>query len=292
MMSRLLANMDDWNQFWFSARAPGAIAMVRMLIGAIAAIQFAMYLFAGANWLGANGWFDQDAGLYFVGNDVQGTGSQYRWSILYAVPGLVPVVAIVGLIGSLATLLGLGSRLAPLVAWIALTQFHHRAPFLVSTHEPLLGATLAYLLVDTGRLNWTLRPGICSGSSRISANISLQLIRTHFWIWVGFSLSSMLANSSWWNGEACWLLIQSGHGWIPLSDGWQWVAHLFTHGVIGSQFGILVATTHPQLRWLGRWFLYFFLMCIVLFLGDWLYAAVLLATSTAIWPLGAVGSRL
>ena len=113
-----------------------------------------------------------------------------------------------GLMASLAAMAGVGSRVSTLIVWFCLSNFHHRAPLLTLLYEPLLVAMFAYLTIDPGRNSWS-RPGLFGGPDRITSNVATQLICCHLWIWIAFSVASMLSSPLWWNGEAGWLLLQT-----------------------------------------------------------------------------------
>ncbi len=285
MNSQWRATTKWWIEFWFIPQDPRPLSVVRISAGLVAILHFAALLISGNEWLGPNGCLNVDASRYLIGNETEGTGSVYRWSLLYWYPGSVSFFAGLGLIASAATIAGIGSRLSPLIAWFCLSTFHHRAPLLTTLHEPLLAATMAYLVIDTGRTIWTLRPGFSSGDPRTSVNIVLQLIRCHFWIWIAFSLSNMLANPIWWNGEAGWQLIQQSRGLLHLSEGWQWLGQALTHLVIATQATVLFCMTQSVLHWLGRRMTYLFLFAMLLLLADWMYASVLIVASFAVWPV-------
>ncbi len=274
-----------WNAIWFTPKPPESLWKVRIACGLIATIHFLALLVFGSEWLGPNGWLNVEAGRFLIGDGVDGTGSLYRWSILYWFPHALSLVVGVGLLASIATAAGLGARVSPLLAWFCMSTVHHRVPILTTIYEPLLVAMLAYLAIDPGRLTWTIRPGLASGQARISINIVLQLIRCHLWIWIAFSLSSMLAFPIWWNGEAGWLLTQEKRGWLYLNEGWQWIGQLITHALIATQAALLFCMIQAMCDWMSRWFLYFFLLSVLLLLGDWMYASVLFAASLAVWPL-------
>ena len=92
----------------------------------------------------------------------------------------------------------------------------------------------------------------------------------------------MLASPLWWNGEAGWLLIQQGKGWLHLSQGWEWLGQLLTHLTIAVQIAILSCMLRRDWNRYGRWMLYLFVASMLLLLGDWMYASVLLAASLAL----------
>ncbi len=274
-----------WNSVWFTPKNPESLSMVRIACGLIATSHFLGLMVYGSDWIGPNGWLNVEAGRFLIGDGVDGTGSVYRWSILYWFPQTLSMVVGVGMFASIATAAGLGARISPLLAWFCMSTVHHRAPLLTTVYEPLLVAMLAYLTIDPGRLAWTIRPGLVGGQARISVNIVLQLIRCHFWFWIAFSLSSMLANPIWWNGEAGWLLIQQKRGWLQLPEAWKWIAQLMTHMVIATQAVVLYCMIQNACNWLGRWIVYLFIFGMLLLLGDWMYASVLFAASLAIWPI-------
>jgi hypothetical protein len=261
------------------------LANTRIVCGLIASLHFLFLLWTGNDWFGATGWFDVEAGRYLIGHTIEGTGSFYRWSFLYGTPEAVSAMAGIGLLAGLAMAAGLGARISPMLAWFCATTFHHRAPLLTQVYEPLLVSLLAYLMIDTGRLRWTFRPGWSDGNTRIGANIVSQLIRIHLWIWIAFSLACMLSNSIWWNGEAGWLLIREGRGGLRLDGNWQWLGQLLTHLVVLSHVAILFCMLHNSSLWLGRWVFYVLILAMLLLLGDWMYASVLLAASLIVWPI-------
>jgi hypothetical protein len=202
MSSTRQLGLRKWMDFWFLPRDPHSLSTVRVGAGLVAILHFVALLMEGQDWLGPMGWLDVDSSRYLIGDDVDGTGSRYRWSLLYRYPECVNWVVGLGIFASAAAVAGIGSRIAPLTVWFCLCTFHHRAPLVTLVYEPLLVATMAYLTIDTGRTAWTLRPGFTSGKERVSVNIAVQLLFCHLLIWIAFSLSSMLANPVWWNGEA------------------------------------------------------------------------------------------
>ncbi len=266
---------------WFVPLSPKTISIIRIVCGLIAAIHFLLLLASGTTWLGPQGWLNMESGRFLIGESVPGTGSFYRWSILFWYPEAIFWVAGAGLLASLAAIAGLGSRVSTFIVWLCLGTFHHRAPLLTPLHEPLLVAMFAYLTIDPGRNSWS-RPGLSSGTDRISSNVATQLIIFHLWIWIAFSLASMLASPLWWNGEAGWLLLKQGRGWLHLAQGWEWLGQLLTHLTIATQIAVLCCMLRTDWHWLSRWLLYLFVLCMLLQLGDWLYASVLLAASLSL----------
>ena len=265
---------------WFVPGSPRTLSIIRVFCGLIAALHFSLLIANGSSWFGPHGWLNVDSSRFLIGESIPGTGSFYRWSILFWFPEATSWVAGVGLLASCAAIAGIGARLPIVMVWLCLGTFHHRAPLLTLLYEPLLLAMFAYLVIDPGRSSW-LHPGLSNGPDRITANVATQLIRWHLWIWIGFSLTCMLASPLWWNGEAGWLLIRQGKGYLNLTEGWEWFGQLLTHLIIATQIAFLCLALHAKLDWLSRWMLYLFIASVLLLLGDWMYASVLIAASLA-----------
>jgi hypothetical protein len=291
MMNSMRELARLWNQFWFVPAGAERVALCRIAIGAVASLQFIGYLAFGGEWFGVDGWFDRDAGLYFIGAEVPGTGSEYRWSFLYTAPRLLTLIAGAGLIASIAMLLGIGSRLSPVIAWLALIQFHHRAPLLVATYEPLLSAMLAYMVVDTGRVAWTFKPGWYSGPPRISANLALRLVQCHLWFWIAFSSAHLLSNPAWWNGSAIGALIESGASVFAFEDRSHWLLQAATHCMWILPIVCAIGIVHPDSRSMARIPYHLWLVGIAALWGEVMYAICLFAFGMAIWPIG-ISDRL
>jgi hypothetical protein len=198
---------------------------------------------------------------------------------------MAPAVAAIGFLASFALLLGIGSRIASIVAWLAVCTFHHRAPLLMDPHDILLAAALAYLMIDTGNVRWSIRPALVSGGPRLTCNLVIRLFQCHFWIWIAFSLASMLSFPVWWNGQAASVLVQDHHGWLSLPTDWHVIGQALTHFVVVLHVAILICMLQPACDWLGRWMLYALLTCMLLLIGDWMYAATLFGFSLTVWPI-------
>ena len=137
---------------WFVAGSPKKTSLIRIICGFIAAIHFLLSFANGTHWFGPYGWLNVEAGRFLIGDSVPGTGSFYRWSLLFWYPQSSSWVAGAGLLASLAAIAGMGSRAATLTVWFCLGTFQNRAPLLSLLHEPLLVAMFAYLTIDPAEI--------------------------------------------------------------------------------------------------------------------------------------------
>lgn len=206
-----------WNEFWFSPVSLASMSWVRQLFALSIAFQFVSYFFWVPQWLSGDGWLGSQAGRYLIGQGMPDTGSQYRWSILYFLtsPLAGQAVCVIGFLASVLMFLGLGHRIAPILAWACMMMVHHRAPWLTMPSEILMSAGLFYLAIEPGG-SLLPKPSLKGSADRYSvlANIALRCLQIHWILWVGLSLASMLQQPVWWTGEAIGLLSEQGSGWL------------------------------------------------------------------------------
>lgn len=279
-----------WDRYWFTAAPSRAVSMLRVAIAFVAVLHFVSFFTWVPQWLSGDGWFDMNMGRFIIGEGEPDRGSVYRWSILFWAPQpwVGFLVCAIGLVSSLAALLGLGARVAPLVAWACMLTIHHRAPWLSMPGEILLTASLFYLIIDPGRTQWTLRPGLDDAKERITANLALRCSQIHLLIWLMFSWISMLQYAVWWNGSAVSLLsrqIESWYGQIPENSQFGQASTL---AILSLQIGAIFFLMHRSLAAVGLICLIGFAGTVAIFAGDWLYALTLIAMGTsfliATWP--------
>jgi hypothetical protein len=267
--SRVHALESVWADFWFSPWNPGIIRLTRSLVGAISFLLFISYSLIGNKWFTDQGWLDSSAGLFLVGNGLDETGAEFRMTPFYEYPNLVVPIAMVGMVASAAILFGRFASIAALVAFVCLMFFHHRAPLLVTKSEPLVSAFLLYLALIPTIINHPQRGYL--------ATVGIRLIQIHFVIWIGFSLSLMLANEGWWTGESVRRLLEDRQGLIPASWGVPIVAECLASIAMISQAAFLACVLRPSWRQYGFWAMLVFAMSVLIVTADWMYAMIMLA---------------
>lgn len=267
--SRILALESEWAAFWFSPNNPKFIQLTRSFLGCVSFLLFVSYSLIGNNWFTDQGWFDSSAGLFLVGNGVANTGAEFRITPFFTNPNLLLPVSIMGGVASVAIILGRLSSVAALVAFFCLMFFHHRAPLLVTKSEPLVSAFLLYLAIVPTTINHPQRGYL--------ATVGLRLIQIHFVIWIGFSLSLMLANEGWWTGESVRRLLEDRQGLIPASWGSPIVAESLSIAVLLSQIAFLACVLRPSWRQYGFWAMLVFAISVLIVTADWMYAMTILA---------------
>jgi hypothetical protein len=199
----------SWNRFWFTPRRADTLGVLRVLAGVMALYAVATYAPDLERWFGAGGMLPVDMvrSLY-----------EHHWSMLDIVPPrlLWPAYATSLAVIALFTL-GVGGRLAAVLAAAATLSFFSRAPLVTGEFEPILAMLLVYLSIgrasDAYSLPAFLRHRSAPPGSSLqppgspSNSISLRLIQLHLAIVHLMMGCAQLAapESAWWNGEGMWL---------------------------------------------------------------------------------------
>ncbi|MFM8215923.1 MAG: hypothetical protein ACKN82_14955, partial [Pirellula sp.] len=141
-----------WTRFWFHPVAKSSANPVRQLLSLLVGLLSLISMFWVPEWLSADGWLGLDAGRYFIGDGMPGTGSDYRWSLLFrwSTPSVATGICVIGLVASVLMFTGVAGRWAVLGAWACLITIHHRAPWLTLPSEVLASAALLYLAIEPG----------------------------------------------------------------------------------------------------------------------------------------------
>lgn len=284
--------MTEWNRFWFRTDFEIHARAIRLGLGVATFATFLAHLLFANDWLGIEGWLNPTAGLYLVGQGIEGTGAEFRWSLFYSYPALLNPACWAGITASIAIGIGLAPRLAAAVAIAILVMLHHRAPLLIGRGEPLLVPLLLYsLLLPTKGSLFGSPPK--ADPRRVTpmwrcelATLGVRLMQVHFLIWILFSVTCMLGNEGWWTGEAVRQLLVDGQGWIPVSWATVTLAEYLAHLVIQIQLAFLIAMMFPAYRMVGFVLLALFLVAALLVIGDWQYVIILAGASIPFWIEG------
>lgn len=288
--------LAEWNRFWFRTDLTIPHQAIRLGLGIAALAAFAAHILFANDWLGTEGWLNPTAGLYLVGQGIEGTGAEFRWSLFYAYPALLIPACWIGVAASIAIGLGLAPRIAAVVAIAILVMLHHRAPLLIGRGEPLLVPFLLYSLLLPVR--GTVFPSRTKSSEQVAvplwrcelATFGFRLMQVHFVLWILFSFTSMLGTEGWWTGEAVRQLLVDGQGWLPVSSATVTLAEYIAHVVILVQLLFLFTILHPAYRSLGFIAFFLFLAAALLVIGDWQYVIILAGLSIPLWFEGRICS--
>jgi hypothetical protein len=283
-----------WNRFWFSARDPYTLCILRILVGLLGIFYLVSHTADLVDWFSGDGILPTETARRLAGAEQSRYFFRYSYLFFANTAAELYALHVIGLVVFVAFAAGLWTRVTSVLAVIVALSYVHRAPMITGQFEPVLTMLLVYLcLAPTGRYlsidSWRRRrssqttDATADNDNRsVMANIATRLIQVHlaaFYLMIGLN---MLSADTWWTGEAMWWLIArsesrlvdlTGIGRYPL------LTNLWTHLVVAYQFafGLLIwpRILRPLLLMLGL------LVWIPLGLvtGLLAYAAIMLAAS-------------
>ena len=158
LLVRYLTNVSkitvhQWNCFWFATRPTFDIGITRVAIGFLAAIYAAGWCFDLYGWTQPDGKLNDSVTRFLIGDQIEGTGSIGRVSLLYQLESkwMVQSYLIVTSLFSIALALGIGGRAIAVVTWILTLGIVHRVPMLQGSGDLLFVGIMGYLAIDPGK---------------------------------------------------------------------------------------------------------------------------------------------
>jgi hypothetical protein len=170
-------------------------------------------------------------------------------------------------------LLGVGTRVSSVLAWVVALCYIHRAPASLFGMDTMLAILLLYLMIgpagatlSVDRLvsDWRRRRRGMSPAdppASVSANVAIRLLQVHFCIIYFASGTAKLQGAAWWNGTAIWQTL-SNYEFAPARfeaftallralthNRWLW--ELFHEG--GAALTLALEVGLPFLIWYPRW---------------------------------------
>jgi len=235
-----------WDRFWFAPAAVRPLAVVRILTGVLGLLLAWSYADDLLIWFGPDGTIPSDVAAAW--RPPWGVSLYDVATTATAVRGLFAVT----LAAFAALTVGLGSRLAAVLAAVLWASLMHRGPMLAGPADDCLSVLL-----------WCLAVGPCGGDLSVDrllagrairgrpapnpwARLSLGLLHVYASAITVAALLAQLKGDAWWNGTAAWWLASRAGG-VDLRDaylGSEYLMNLVTHAIV--VFEILFAA--------GIWF--------------------------------------
>ncbi len=277
-----------WDQFWFASRPTFDVGIARVAFGILAATYAASWCIDLYDWVDANGILNSSVTRYLIGDQMQGTGSIGRISLLYSFESkwFVQCYLIATILCSLAMAFGIGGRVMVAAVGILTLGIVHRVPMLQGAGDLLFTGIIGYLVIDPGKTKNWWRIGVDDRIERWSSNLAVRLMQCHVLIWLLVSLVSHLAEPMWWSGSAAWWLASAQLSpWYTqayLSDKPYLInalshvfilVHLVTIGLLLKRNGRPLAILAMIFMAMGIW----------LMAGDWFYSLALVLCTSPFW---------
>ncbi len=277
----------SWNAFWFTSLERTGIARVRKAFAICLCLWFVACWFWVPQWLSQDGWLGTQAGRYLIGVDRVGTGSEYRWSILYgwATQSVAAGLCVAGMVSCILMFLGIAGRLGVLSVWVCMMMVHHRAPWLTLPAEVLASAALLYLTIDPGLpLLSKLTGNNESNDQSVLANVAMRCLQVHWLIWLVFSLASMLSHTQWWDGTALAILSEQASLGLGKLSRVGWVSQVGSLLFLGFHALTIVFLVRRGLRPIGFLLIGLIGLSHAFFVGDWMFCGVAWCYAMAFLP--------
>ena len=243
-----------WDTFWFSSTLNTVNTTVRIALGLVMCLQFLLHCQWVPNWLTGNGWLNESVGRYLIGQGMEGTGSEYRWSLLYVLGsnGVTWGVCLAGLLASVLMVIGYGGRAVVLLVWVFAMMIHQRSPWLTLPAETLQIAALLYLAIEPGVNRFAASRASKTGGNLgpqeepsateygVLSNLAMRCMQVHWILWLVLAATSMLSQVAWWNGTAAAVLSEQGAGMMGVLTRSSLWGQLATMGLLAVHFSTAI----------------------------------------------------
>jgi hypothetical protein len=281
---------EAWNRFWFTPSSPYLLARLRIAVGLLAAVYFALWSTHIGQTLSAEG-LVPPVTIAEVLRVRSGETRQYHVSPLFFVDSpqvLTAYCAASGLV-CLAFASGVLTRVSGMIALLLVLSLVHRAPAFTGPAETLLVYLLLYLVIAPSGAALSIDARRSAGSPQPDwlATVGLRLIQVHTAGFVALLACSMLAAATWWDGTALWNLESQTlsrpvdlawlRGWPKLMNGWM---HLFV--LTNALFPVLI--WNRLLRPLVLTVAAAMWVLMLPITGQWLYVAAVVVAMCSFWP--------
>jgi hypothetical protein len=224
--------LDIWIEFWLRPAHARVAAQLRVALGCVGLFIVGMHWWNWSGLISTGGFLDRDSTLTLL------TGrTRFRLSPLFFTDAawFVNTYFATLFISIVVVIVGIGQRIAPVIAWLLFLGLMHRLPSLQSLADPLMSAGLMYLIIDPGKLSHPLRPGFCDDEQRSTTRLAARLTQLHIGLWMLAALMSHLSGVIWWNGQAVWFLTAADQSYVTtltqLAES-PWIGEALTHGII------------------------------------------------------------
>jgi len=250
--------VTGWNRFWFTPEDPATLSVIRILAGGMLFYTHLVWSRGLEDFFSATSWISPEAALEMHGDNYP---ISYFW--LINSPAGLWAVHIVALAAMLCLTLGLFTRPAAIVSWIAAISYVNRVPLAQFGLDQLNTMLCLYLIVgpsgacysldrwrekrNAQQKGWAIPPVRPS----VSANIAIRLMQFHMCVIYFAAGLGKAQGESWWSGTAMWwalgnLEYQSMDlTWIA---AWPLLTSLLTHATVFWELTFPVFVWNPKLR--------------------------------------------
>ena len=246
MMRNLMKPIADWgrgvagawDRFWFAPEEPHALALIRILGGAMLFYTHLVWAIDLEAFLGPNAWVTADTARFLN----QGpTGNSYAWSYLYYIesPALLWTVHLAALVVFAMLTAGLFTRVTSILSFIITISYCHRLTPALFGLDQVNSLIATYLMVGHCGAVYSLDRWRANRSGRVepigptvSTNVAIRLIQLHMCVIYLFGGIGKMRGETWWDGRALWFAFANLE-YQSIDMTWMvhlpWLVSLLTH---------------------------------------------------------------
>lgn len=263
--------VSEWDRFWFSAREPHTLCLLRILSGGLMFYTHLVWSYDLLTFIGPHGWAPSK-----VSHEVfihWGRTYSYAWTHFDWLPAnsaVIWIAHVLALIVFALFTLGYKTRIMAVLACFLTISYSHRFSMLQYGLDQVNGMMALYLMLSPcgehysidawlrGRNEAEARP-----KQFVMVNLATRLLQIHLCIVYLFSGIEKMKGPAWWDGSAVWEAIAS---YQYQSLNVTWLAHMPIVLAFMTHLTVFWEAFYPALIWpkATRWFA---LSCAVLIHG-------------------------
>lgn len=201
-----------WERFWFAARKPDSLAVIRICCGAMLTYVHVIWAFVVNDFMGPYAWIDQTSINELHRDD-------WAWSWLWYVdsPSLLFLHELVAILACACMTLGLFTRVSTILAWWLTLMVCHRMTLALFGLDQIVIMLSMYLMISSAGSTLSLDSRIFrdrasswwfpSAEASVSNNVATRLIQLHLCVIYVFGGLSKMRGEMWYDGSAMWYTI-------------------------------------------------------------------------------------
>jgi len=250
--------VSGWNRFWFTPEDPATLCVIRILAGGMLFYTHLVWSKNLEQFFLPSGWISAEAAL-----EMQGDNWPLSYFWLIQSPAALWTVHIIALAAMLCLTLGLFTRTAAVLSWIAAVSYVNRVPIAQFGLDQLNTMLALYLMIGPSGACYSLDRWLQTRRARqqgiqppqvepsVSANIAIRLMQFHMCVIYFAAGLGKVQGETWWRGDAMWgalanLEYQSlDMTWLA---AWPLVLSLLTHATVFWEMTFCVFVWVPRLR--------------------------------------------
>ncbi len=198
-----------WEKFWFSRFDPASVGMFRIFLGILILSMFICSYFNWYRFYGSDG---------IISLHESGLERQYQsvWSVFYWTEGKINIEVYwwIGLLSSVAFILGFKTRLATIILYILFSSMIHRNNYITNGDDLVVRMLLFYSCFSPLGYSLSLdsflkkRFSAAAEVEQLPMIWSIRSMQINILLIYIISLPNKLADDvAWWNGEAIYLTV-------------------------------------------------------------------------------------